>query len=188
MIKGFFFDLDGTLVNTYEADYLAYRDALFEVTKIELQRDGFEALHGMEIGEKLSRLAPSLTDKQIADIRLSKKRHYHTYVHTTKINEALVAFLKNFSPHLQCVLVTTAKQDNVATVLKAHNLRGFFSEIISGDDVTAHKPHPAAYLLALERSGLKPEEVVAFEDSESGIRSAEAAGIAVVPVKEFPAT
>jgi beta-phosphoglucomutase-like phosphatase (HAD superfamily) len=31
VIKGFFFDLDGTLVNTHEANFRAYRQAIREV-------------------------------------------------------------------------------------------------------------------------------------------------------------
>jgi beta-phosphoglucomutase len=185
VIKGFFFDLDGTLVNTYQADYLAYKDAVFEIVGKHLIREEYEQLHGIEIGAKLKQLLPELSKEQVADIRQSKKRHYANHVHLTQPNDALISFLAQFSPQLTCALVTTAKNDNIALVLKQHNLAQFFSVIVSGDDVTRPKPDPQAYTLALVKTGLSPHEVIAFEDSPSGIQSAEAAGIAVVPVKEF---
>jgi HAD superfamily hydrolase (TIGR01509 family) len=185
VIQGFFFDLDGTLVNTYEADYSAYRDAVLEVTGHKMQQDVFVALHGMEIGAKLAKLYPALNTEQIQQIRQSKKQHYAKYLHTTKANDALVRLLAQLAKHQCCVLVTTAKQDNAAHVLRQHNLQQYFTEIVCGDDVAQHKPHPEAYLLALERTGLEPGQAIAFEDSESGIQSAEAAGIAVVHIKEF---
>lgn len=187
MIQGFFFDLDGTLVNTYKADFLAYRDAVREVTGAELAEDEYAALHGMEIGAKLARLVPELTDEQVAAIRRSKKGHYKKYLHLTESNSTLVQFLEQFAPHQHCVLVTTAKRENATDVLRQHQLERFFTEIITGDDVANHKPDPESYLLALQKTGLRPEQVVAFEDSKSGIQSAEAAGIAVVHVKEFAA-
>lgn len=185
MIKGFFFDLDGTLVNTYEADYLAYHDAVAEVTGWELLQADYAALHGMEIAAKLRKIFADINDEQIDQIRASKKRHYAAHVHLTQANEALVKFMAQLAAHQHCVLVTTAKKANVDLVLKHHNLGQYFSFIINGDDVQKHKPDPEAYLMALQKSGLKASEVLAFEDTQSGIDAAEAAGIAVVHIKEF---
>ena len=47
----------------------------------------------------------------------------------------------------------------------------------------AHKPDPFPYLHAAERLGVRPERCVAFEDSLSGIRSAQAADMLVVAVR-----
>lgn len=188
MIKGFFFDLDGTLVNTYKADFLAYRDAVREVINEELVEVEYAALHGMELGAKLAKLFPELTEEQVSAIRKSKKKHYPKYVHLTQPNDSLIDFLAQLAKHQLCVLVTTAKSENAARVLDHHNLLQYFTHIISGDDVTEHKPSPAAYQLALQKTGLQPQEVLAFEDSQSGIDSAEAAGIPVVHIREFAAS
>ncbi|CAA9327756.1 MAG: hypothetical protein AVDCRST_MAG36-764 [uncultured Nocardioidaceae bacterium] len=51
--------------------------------------------------------------------------------------------------------------------------------------VPTSKPDPAVYLLALERLGLAPEDAVAVEDADAGVRSAVAAGIAVVGITAF---
>jgi HAD superfamily hydrolase (TIGR01509 family) len=60
-----------------------------------------------------------------------------------------------------------------------------FDVIVAGDDVLHGKPHPEAYLKAAELLGVKPQECVAFEDSISGLRSAEAAGTKAVGVKNI---
>jgi HAD superfamily hydrolase (TIGR01509 family) len=64
-----------------------------------------------------------------------------------------------------------------------------FSAIVTADDVEHHKPAPDLYLLACERIGVAPSDAVAFEDSPAGVRSAFAAGLAVVavPVSTDPA-
>lgn len=60
-----------------------------------------------------------------------------------------------------------------------------FDFIVAGDDVLHGKPHPEAYLKAAELLGVNPTECVAFEDSLSGLRSAEAAGTKAVGIRNI---
>jgi HAD superfamily hydrolase (TIGR01509 family) len=60
-----------------------------------------------------------------------------------------------------------------------------FDVVVAGDDVIHGKPHPEPYLKAAELLGVKPENCVAFEDSISGLRSAEAAGTKAVGIKNI---
>lgn len=57
-----------------------------------------------------------------------------------------------------------------------------FDVIVAGDMVTHGKPHPEPYLLAAQLLGVKPEDCVAFEDSNTGLTSAEAAGTKAIGV------
>jgi len=188
MIQGLFFDLDGTLVNTYEADFLAYRDAIQEVSGVVVEQEAFYATHGMEMVDKLERLVPELSTDRYPEVRAAKKKYYKQYIHTTVVNEALVKLAAQFTTHKKCVIVTTAKRENVESVLRHHDLLELFPVIICGDDVSKPKPDPEAYLIALEKTGLRPDEVIAFEDSPTGIASAKAAGIAVIEVREYAST
>ena len=60
-----------------------------------------------------------------------------------------------------------------------------FDVIVAGDDVRHGKPHPEPYLKAAELLGEKAEDCVAFEDSLTGLRSAEAANTKAVGVKNI---
>jgi HAD superfamily hydrolase (TIGR01509 family) len=57
-----------------------------------------------------------------------------------------------------------------------------FDVIVAGDDVRQGKPHPEPYLKAAELLGVKAGHCVAFEDSVTGLRSAEAAGTKAVGI------
>ncbi len=57
-----------------------------------------------------------------------------------------------------------------------------FDVIVAGDMVTHGKPHPEPYLLAATMLGVKPEDCVAFEDSNTGLTSAEAAGTKAIGI------
>jgi HAD superfamily hydrolase (TIGR01509 family) len=67
-----------------------------------------------------------------------------------------------------------------------------FDVIVAGDMVTLGKPHPEPYLMAARLLGVAPEDCVAFEDSLTGLTSAEAAGTKaigvtnIVPIPELP--
>lgn len=99
-------------------------------------------------------------------------------------------------------LLMMLRRENIKTALVTMSMHrmaqqvvdaiGFdaFDVIVAGDDVAQGKPHPEAYLKAAELLGVKPENCVAFEDSNTGLRSAEAAGTKAVGIKnivEIPA-
>ena len=60
-----------------------------------------------------------------------------------------------------------------------------FDVIVAGDDVRQGKPHPEPYLKAAELLGVKAQDCVAFEDSLTGLQSAEAAGTKAVGIKNI---
>ena len=57
-----------------------------------------------------------------------------------------------------------------------------FDHVVAGDDVLHSKPHPAAYLRAMELLKVTPSDCVAIEDSPPGVASASAAGAATIGV------
>jgi beta-phosphoglucomutase-like phosphatase (HAD superfamily) len=58
-----------------------------------------------------------------------------------------------------------------------------FSVIVTGDQVTMGKPHPEPYQTAAAALGLDPAQCLAIEDSNTGAKSAEAAGCTVLVVE-----
>jgi HAD superfamily hydrolase (TIGR01509 family) len=57
-----------------------------------------------------------------------------------------------------------------------------FAVTVAGDEVTATKPDPEPYLTGARLLGTEPRHSVAVEDSAAGVRSAAAAGCAVLAV------
>lgn len=68
-----------------------------------------------------------------------------------------------------------------ATVEKL-GIRDYFYALCSATDEVCGKPDPAVYLTTAKRLGVSPTQCVAFEDSLTGLRSAQAAGMTVVAV------
>ncbi|MBN2050290.1 MAG: HAD family hydrolase, partial [Spirochaetales bacterium] len=64
-------------------------------------------------------------------------------------------------------------------------LADYFSTLTGGDEIEKGKPEPDIYLKTAAALGVKPEAVLAFEDSEAGIRAASAATMRVVAVPDL---
>jgi beta-phosphoglucomutase len=74
-------------------------------------------------------------------------------------------------------IVSGAALAEIEPVIAAAGLERFFPVIVSSDAVTRGKPDPESYLTALDVLGVDAADVVAFEDTESGIASAVGAGV-----------
>ncbi|MFC4785058.1 HAD family hydrolase [Nocardioides sp. MAHUQ-72] len=80
-----------------------------------------------------------------------------------------------------CALVTMSYRRFVAPILQALP-DTTFAAIVTGDAVTRGKPHPEPYLKAAALLGVDPARCLAVEDSNTGARSAAAAGCTVLVV------
>jgi HAD superfamily hydrolase (TIGR01509 family) len=85
-------------------------------------------------------------------------------------------------------LASSANPPIIELVLELAGLADRFKATVSSEEVRRGKPAPDVYLEAAQRLGAPPERCVAVEDSTNGLRSASAAGMAVValPNREFP--
>jgi HAD superfamily hydrolase (TIGR01509 family) len=83
---------------------------------------------------------------------------------------------------VRCGLVTMSYQRFVAPIL-AQLPPETFAVVVTGDQVEQGKPHPEPYLTAAAALGAPPEECLAIEDSNTGAKSAEAAGCTVLVVE-----
>ena len=183
-LQALLFDLDGTLVDTREANYLAYRDAFAE-SGHELTAETFETTWGRDSRDFIPDLLPGIAPAAVDAIRSAKSRLYGEQMHRTVGNDALIAFLRLLAPVLPTALVSTAQSRNGRELLDAPDLTSLFDVIVWGDEVERSKPDPEGYLRALELLGADPAHSLAFEDSETGRQAALAAGLTVLEVPHF---
>jgi HAD superfamily hydrolase (TIGR01509 family) len=85
-------------------------------------------------------------------------------------------------------LASSANREIIDLVLDEAGLADAFRATVSSEEVDRGKPAPDVYLEAARRVGVEASACVAVEDSSNGLRSAHAAGMAViaVPNAEFP--
>jgi len=82
---------------------------------------------------------------------------------------------------IKTALVTMSMRSMAQTVVDQIGFQAF-DVIVAGDEVRYGKPHPEPYLKAAELLGVDIKNCIAFEDSISGLRSAESAGTHAIGV------
>ena len=79
-------------------------------------------------------------------------------------------------------LASSSARILIDQVLATAGLTEVFKVTLSTEEVPRGKPFPDVYLTAADRLGLAPQTCAAVEDSSNGLRSAAAAGLAVIAV------
>ena len=85
-------------------------------------------------------------------------------------------------------LASSSNRHVIDLALELAKIADDFQATVSSEEVGAGKPAPDVYLEAARRLGVDSEACAAIEDSTNGIRSARAAGMAViaVPNQDYP--
>ena len=178
------FDMDGTLYNTNDVNYFAYKEAL---NKYNVLID-YEYYCNYCNGRHYSTFLPPLVngDKdKIKDIHDTKKNAYSKYLNKVKINEQLFNIMKIIKKEYKIALVTTASKKNTMEILKYTNKLDIFDLILTADDIKKPKPDPEGFLLAINKFGANPEDCIIFEDSDVGIEAAKKTKASVLKVEHF---
>jgi len=171
-IKLIISDFDGTLFDTFDANYLAYKYVLKDYC-INLDYEIYKKLFGLRIGDLASELG--ISDLKIMQsIKEKKSRAYLNYFEYIKPNNALLYFLESFkSTGKPIVLASTARLENIRNILDHFDKSNLFDFIISEELVLKGKPDPECFNFAMAKFDVKPSETLIFEDSTIGIEAAQ---------------
>jgi len=185
------FDMDGTLIDSEPYWIKSERKLASEHNGVWTEKDGLDVV-GMSL-DKSSQLFKDRTNVPLEPDEIVARLTSEVQDQLAKsipwrpgAKELLFDLRKHGVP---TAMVTMSMHRMAKQVVDAIDFDAF-DLIIAGDDVRNGKPHPEAYLKAAEQLGFEPSRCIAFEDSISGLTSAEAAGtyaIGIPHVIEIPA-
>ena len=96
----------------------------------------------------------------------------------------LISFLK--SKNIKIAIASSSSFEKIHTRFGEANLDiKVFDYIIGGDMVTIPKPDSQIYLKSCEVLNVKPENAIALEDSDSGIKAAASAGMKAILIPDI---
>lgn len=184
------FDMDGTIIDS-EPYWMASEQALAaEHNGTWTANDGLDII-GMDLDES------SKVIKERANIPLEPEEIKNRLTNDVQSKLAKVVpwrpgaqelLLELRRRNVKTALVTMALHRMAQQVVDAIPFDAF-DVIVAGDDVTRGKPHPEAYEKAAALLGFETNKCIAFEDSITGLTSAEAAGtyaIGIPNIIEIP--
>eukprot|EP00976_Prorocentrum_cordatum_P001732 34939-Prorocentrum_minimum.AAC.2 len=100
-----------------------------------------------------------------------------------QVNPGIVEFLKNMSTNdVPCALATSAPASVVEKAIADLGLEGYFTAVVTGDDVERHRPDPDGYMFAAMVVGRVPKRCIVIGNQNSCIEAAHYAGMKSIAI------
>ena len=180
-IRAAIFDLDGTLIDSMPLVLRAFAHALAPF-RPDLDSDGIFQRLGGPPGRALLELTGDATKAAEAMRRLETFGFENgSLVQPFAGMRALLERLRDGG--LRLAVWTGRDRRTTEAILKAHDLGGFFSVVVCGDDLPTHKPHPAGLVEILTRLELGPHEALYAGDADADVLGGSEAGVRTVLIR-----
>jgi pyrophosphatase PpaX len=173
----FLFDLDGTLLDSIDLIFRAYRHTALTHLSAAPPDSVWRAGLGTPLRDQLRAVCE---DPQLIEAMVGTYREYHRIHHDESvrlypgISEVLIALAARGS---RLAVVTSKLRGGAERGLRATGILDRFQTIVCAGEVARHKPHPEPVEAALARLSVAPEDAIFIGDSPHDIRAGRAAGV-----------
>lgn len=172
------FDMDGTLFDTKDVNYHAYKQSLEEIGyTIEYDYYCKECN-----GSYYKTFLPQITDGKddtLEKIHERKKELYSNFLDKARINKGLFDLIDSIKNDYYIALITTASKKNTMEILKQFHKENDFDLILTHNDIEHTKPDPEGFIKAMNYFKIDPDNSIIFEDSKPGIEAGKRSGATV---------
>ena len=181
MKKYILFDFDGTLVNTNDVIVASWQHTYKHYLGHEVPVEHITACFGEPLLLTMAREFPGVDPKESADVyRSFQVKNADRLVTIFPGIKELLAELKEAGYVLG--IVTSRTRESALRYMDMFDITSYFSDLVTCDDTTVHKPNPEPLLLSMSRLGAAPEESLMIGDSPFDIKCANNAGVDSVMV------
>jgi HAD superfamily hydrolase (TIGR01509 family) len=183
------FDLDGVLVDSEPFWARAYAEFVGERYAARLGADEARRFEGGRVFETVANLMTTFGDVSADDARedagsiaMSLVEQVSGWLRETggPIASSVATLTALHADGARIGVATSSHMSFIDTALEVAGVRSLVDVIVSAYGLPRGKPDPLVYELACQQLRVPPEDGVAVEDSENGVRSATAAGLSCV--------
>jgi len=175
-IKHVCFDLDGTIIDSYNTIYKTTVKAL-EILKINksLPEDEFYKRIGYHFIDIFREMNIPLNDfDEFIEIY---KKHYFEFINDSKIYPGVINTLEFLNENnISVSLLTTKSQSQADKLIDHFNLRKYFSYVMGRRDGISNKPSGESLQLICSEIKIKPQNTLMVGDTELDIQCGKNAG------------
>lgn len=182
---GFIFDLDGVIMNSEEAHFMAWDDMLSRnnrnISLQEFRRKYFGRRNEDVITELLG---TGLSEAEISRFSEEKEEKFREYLEE-KVSPiaGVVEFIgKANSLGVAVGIGSSAPRKNIEATLAKFELETCVGGIVCSEEVVRGKPDPEVFVKAAGKIDRNIAESIVFEDAPSGVQAGVSAGALVVGV------
>jgi HAD superfamily hydrolase (TIGR01509 family) len=187
-LKAVLFDMDGLMIDSEPLSQRAWQRALSD-WGYTLTPETYARVIGITVRNALEIYKEVFGPDAPIDTIFVRKQQYFDEILANDgmvIKAGLLDLVDWLDGHgIARAVASSTSRPLLNQKLATAGLTGKFDVIASGDEVQHGKPAPDIFLLAAERLGIAPANCVVLEDSNAGIKAAQAAGMLPVMVPDL---
>lgn len=178
MIKAVLFDVDGVLIDSFEANCRFFQDLMIRFGYAPPTQEQYKSMFHLPMRDTIIALT-HLTDEnkihKIWDAGRSREVSYHTELMALPADakETIQKLAKTFL----LGVVTSRVKEGVYEAPALADLKPLFQTTVTYQDTVNHKPHPEPLLLAAKNLEVAPAEAVYIGDAQTDMEAARSAGM-----------
>lgn len=188
--KGVIFDLDGTILDSIGIWKKIDKD-FFKSKEMFVPQNFEREISGMNLDQiaKYTKEKFNFQDSIEDLVKQWRKLARTYYSRKVKLKLGAKEYLEYLKQNNMKIGVATACDENLYKVcLKNNKILDYIDVIVNCNEVDSGKDNPKIYLECVNRLGLKPENVVVFEDIMIAIKAVKSAGMVVFAVYDENST
>ena len=174
--KNYIFDIDGTLLNTYEVAYKAKAKVLKEYN-IPLDKKMFDIGFASTSEKSLELLGVDLNTKQGQDILKKESIYYNEFAKEIEMFDNALEVIKYLKNNHNLAIVTSRNKDEVYNEPKLNELLPYFDYVITASDVINPKPDKESLEVLFKLSNWEKDDSIFIGDSNNDSKCAKSFGI-----------
>jgi pyrophosphatase PpaX len=172
------FDLDGTLIDTFELIYQSYRHLVQKRLGCDITREEVLPYIGTPLRRQFMNQFPSETDesldRMVDEFMAFQYSIYRDHLRAFPGAVEALAGLKGLG--VLTGVVTSRRRESTELYTRELGLRDHLDVVVAMEDTEAHKPGPEPVLKALAYLGMAPSGALVVGDAEFDILSGQRAG------------
>jgi len=178
------FDMNGVISNDEHVQEMSTEESLKEFN-IDLEDNWYNKYFigktdhsGFKSILKAKKL--NIDVNELVKLKIKYFRKYYPLY--KKDYDGVIDAIDRISKRYKIAIASASNRIEMEIILTTLKVRHYFDFTVSGDDVLNGKPHPEAYLKAINLLNSKASNSVAIEDSRNGVKAAKAAGMACIAI------
>ena len=179
-VKAVLFDLDGVLVDSFEAWFHTFNDTLKHLGVKSVPKKEFSKIFGNTIDKNIKSVI-NITAKEANKLAIMYFDKNKKYVNVFPETKNILKKLSNSK--VKIALITNTPKKILLPTLKHYKLKKYFKAVVAVDDVKRGKPAPDMILKACKMMKVKPKNTILIGDTKNDMIAGRRAGCVTIGYK-----